>query len=160
MPDKDASDGAHNTGVNAAITATNSTIFHFSIPRDFASSSQQLCALQFRLPFCSELPAGYPCFNFTGSEQELSSNSGAIFSQFSAGEELPSWNNTALKQIYPGDKNVLGTFDCGASTYGSGNRDVAWLASSVRNFGLQFKQAGVGSSEFKDGVGAFIVACS
>ncbi|KAK9413111.1 hypothetical protein SUNI508_12096 [Seiridium unicorne] len=158
-PDKDATDGTHDTGVNASVTSTDSTIFHYAIPKDFANSTKQLCALEFRLPICSNLPSGYPCFKFTGSEQESLSNSGMVFSQFGDDDELPGWNSTSLQQIYPGDKKVLGTFPCGAPKYGSGTRAVAWSASSVRDFGLEFEQAGVGPSKFKDGVGAFIVQC-
>lgn len=162
FPAKDASAGTQDTGAIASITAENSTVFHFSIPKDFASSGSKLCALQFRLPFCSALPADYPCFIFTGLEQESVSNSGMIFSRFgddnNNNNKLPSWNDTALQQVSPGDKNVLGTFACGDSALDS--QDIAWLASSVRNFGLQFEQAGTGPSEFKDGVGAFIVQCS
>ncbi|ETS81656.1 hypothetical protein PFICI_06658 [Pestalotiopsis fici W106-1] len=149
-----------DTGVNASITTNDSTVFKFSIPSNFAGSSQQLCALQFRLPFCSELAEGYPCFQFTGSEQELSSNSGMTFAPYGESNELSSWNETALQQVYPGDQLVLGTFECGFPENNSGSRDISWLASSVRSFGLQFEQAGVGSSKFKDGVGAFIVQCS
>lgn len=147
---------AKNTGTNASITKTDSTVFHFSIPSNFTNSDHQLCALQFRLPFCSELAEGYPCFQFTGSEQEMSSNSGMTFALSGKSDDLPSWNDTALQQVYPGDSLTLGTFDCGSKE----SDEISWLASSVRSFGLQFEQAGVGSSKFKDGIGAFIVQCS
>lgn len=159
-PNQDADDGLLDTGVNATITSIDSTVFNFSIPRNFTLGGSKLCALEFRLPYCGDLPDGYPCFQFTGSEQELLSNSGMLFSVLGGEDALPSWNDTVLQQVIPGDKKVLGTFECGASTYGNGTQDVAWLASSVRDFGLQYQQAGTGSSEFDDGVGAFIVQCS
>lgn len=80
------------------------------------------------------------------------------FAPYGKSNDLSSWNGTALQQVYPGDNLVLGTFDCGSPANIS--RDISWIASSVRSFGLQFEQAGVGSSKFKDGVGAFIVQCS
>jgi hypothetical protein len=156
-----AQDGIHDTSSNASITPTNSTIFQYSIPQSFITSSNQLCALQFRMPFCSSLPTGYPCFSFSGSEQESLSNSGMIFTSIDDDEDM-TWDNTKLHQVYPGNNVVLGIFECGSavSSYG-GERQLSWIASSVRNFGLEFMQAGIGpGAQFSDGVGAWIVPCS
>ncbi|KAG4217176.1 hypothetical protein PC116_g34343, partial [Phytophthora cactorum] len=39
-------------------------------------------------------------------------------------------------------------------------RKMSWHVSSVRDFALEFLQAGVGqSAQFQDGVGAWIVPC-
>ncbi|KAI1850538.1 hypothetical protein JX266_003820 [Neoarthrinium moseri] len=160
FPQDNAPDGIHDTSLDASITPVNSTIFQYTIPRSFATKSTQLCALQFRLPFCSDLPSGYPCFHFSGSEQETLSNSGMVFSLVSD-DGRTTWNNSALHQVHPGDKKVFGTFECGTASAGYGERKITWLASSVRNFALEFQQAGVGSSpEFVDGVGAWVVQCS
>ncbi|KAK8042234.1 hypothetical protein PG993_006757 [Apiospora rasikravindrae] len=154
-------DGISDTSANASITPTDNTIFQYRIPSSFVPAAGKLCALQFRLPFCSTLPSGYPCFDFSGSEQELLSNSGMVFS-LTDGAGSISWNNSALQQVYPGEKPIFGTFNCNAlpAEYG-GDRKISWLASSVNQFALSFLQAGVGSaSEYADGVGAWIVACS
>ncbi|KAI0134375.1 hypothetical protein BJ170DRAFT_196154 [Xylariales sp. AK1849] len=159
-PEASAPDGVHDTTANASITPTNSTLFEYSIPQSFVTNSSQLCALQFRLPYCSTLPKGYPCFHFSGSEQERSSDSGMIFSSVEDSGGL-IWDNTALHQVYPGDTTVIGTFKCGRNVTAYGARKMSWIASSVRNFALEFMQAGVGSeAEFMDGVGAWIVPCS
>ncbi|KAK8114189.1 GPI anchored cell wall protein [Apiospora kogelbergensis] len=154
-------DGVSDTSANASITPTNSTMFQYRIPNSFVHGAGKLCALQFRLPFCSMLPSGYPCFSFSGSEQELLSNSGMVFSLVDGVGDI-SWNNSALQQVYPGTTPIFGTFDCNAlpAKYG-GDRKISWLASSVNQFSLSFLQAGVGSgSQYDDGVGAWIVACS
>ncbi|KAK6842492.1 hypothetical protein PG987_003352 [Apiospora arundinis] len=154
-------EGISDTSANASITPTNSTLFQYRIPSSFVPTAGKLCALQFRLPFCSTLPSGYPCFSFSGSEQEVLANSGMIFSLVE-GSGAISWNNSALQQVYPGTTPIFGTFDCGAlpTKYG-GERNISWLASSVNQFALSFLQAGVGSgAQYEDGVGAWIVACS
>ncbi|KAK7922974.1 hypothetical protein PG985_007045 [Apiospora marii] len=154
-------DGISDTSANASITPTNSTMFQYKIPSSFVPAVGKMCALQFRLPICSTLPAGYPCFDFSGSEQEMLSGSGMVFS-LTDGAGTISWNNSALQQVYPGTTPIFGTFDCNGlpADYG-GDRKISWLASSVNQFSLSFLQAGVGSaSQYKDGVGAWIVACS
>lgn len=154
-------DGIADTSANASITPTNSTIFQYKIPGSFIPAVSKMCALQFRLPICSTLPAGYPCFDFSGSEQEMLSGSGMVFS-LTDGAGTISWNNSALQQVYPGTTPVFGTFDCNGLPAGyGGDRKISWLASSVNQFSLSFLQAGVGSaSQYKDGVGAWIVVCS
>ncbi|KAK8048765.1 hypothetical protein PG994_010495 [Apiospora phragmitis] len=154
-------DGISDTSANVSITPTKSTMLTYRIPSSFAPTAGKLCALQFRLPFCSTLPSGYPCFDFSGSEQELLSNSGMVFSLTDGAGSIP-WNSSALQQVYPGTTPIFGTFDCNAlpAEYG-GDRKVSWLASSVNQFSLSFMQAGVGSgSQYADGVGAWIVSCS
>ncbi|KAK7952255.1 uncharacterized protein PG986_007983 [Apiospora aurea] len=146
-------DGISDTSANASITPTDNTIFQYRIPSSFVPAAGRLCALQFRLPFCSTLPPGYPCFNFSGSEQELLSNSGMVISVTDGAGSIP-WNNSALQQVYPGETPIFGTFDCHALPveYG-GDRKISWLASSVNQFALSFLQAGVGSaSEYADGI--------
>jgi hypothetical protein len=155
-----APDGIHDTAANASITSVNSTVFQYSIPRTFVNNTKQLCALEFRMPFCTDLPSGYPCFSFSGSEQEQLSNSGMVWSLLNNTRSM-EWDSAALKQVFPGDKVVFGTFECGTETARDGARVISWLVSSVKNFGLIFQQAGVGESpKYQDGVGAWIVPCS
>ncbi|KAI1778110.1 hypothetical protein F4818DRAFT_404938 [Hypoxylon cercidicola] len=140
-----------NTTAMASITPTNTTVFYFDIPRRLAASSST-CALEFRMPACEDLPSDYPCYLFSGLEQEFLQNSGMTFSRNGA---LPGWNDTELHQVMPGETNIIGTFECNQMAGPHG-----WRASSVRNFVLEFVQAGVGpNAKFKDGVGAFVVEC-
>ncbi|ORY59504.1 uncharacterized protein BCR38DRAFT_412519 [Pseudomassariella vexata] len=160
-PEQGAPDGLHATSPNVSITPTDSTIFEYSVPKTFATKGQQLCGLQFRLPFCSTLEPGYPCFSFSGSEQEMGSNSGMNLALLED-DGFMSWNDTELHQVYPGEMVTFGTFECGTDvTSGAGDRKISWLVGSVRNFGLKFMQAGIcPDAQFKDGVGAWIVQCS
>lgn len=159
-PDETGTSGIQDTSDNASVTPLNSTIFQFSVPQSFATSDQQLCALQFRMPFCSDLPAGYPCFSFSGTEQEVGADSGMIWSLLDDSGNM-EWDSNALKQIFPGDNVVFGTFECGTASAADSDRKISWLASSVKDFALLFQQAGVGESpKFEDGVGVWVVPCS
>lgn len=152
-----SADGHQDTSPYATIDPNHSTLFEYTIPEAFFSPSTQQCALQFRLPFCDELPSGYPCFTFSGSEQELLSNSGMVFDLIQ-NAEIPTWNDTAVDQIYPGDRTIFGTFECG-SEFPYGSRTLSWLVSSASEFVLDFMQGGM-DPKFPDGVGAWIVPCS
>lgn len=161
--DKSAPDGPGDSSAEAHITIHNNTVLEYAIPDSFFSSLSDtiapLCALQFRMPICSQLPEGYPCYNFSGLEQEVLSNSGMNFELIS-GDGQADWNGTALHQVFPGKDTIIGTFECGRPKGSYGLRSMTWLASSVRNFGLEFLHAGVGNgSQFSDGIGAWIVPC-
>ncbi|KAJ9156060.1 hypothetical protein NKR23_g1511 [Pleurostoma richardsiae] len=146
----------------AHITSTRSTVFGFSLPPDFppasSASASRTCALQFRMPYCSELPAGYPCYQFSGMEQEVLSNSGMYYRRVLNSGETTTYEDIGLVQAFPGNNITIATFDCGpGSPTSQGN--LMWLADSVKNFQLEFLQGG-GPSGYEGGVGAFIVACS
>lgn len=165
--DPEASGIIRDSFSEVSISPKNSTIFEYSIPQSFIPANAsldgepQLCALQFRMPVCTELPKGYPCYDFSGLEQEILSDSGINFT-LTVDDGMAVWDNTALHQVFPGEDSIIGTFECGrpAGSYGSSRR-ISWQASSVRNFSLEFLQAGVGDHpEFHDGIGAWIVPCS
>ncbi|KAI1462650.1 hypothetical protein F4805DRAFT_452475 [Annulohypoxylon moriforme] len=145
-------------GANAKITPIDSTIFDYTIPKDFlskGSSKSSLCALQFRMPVCTSLPKGYPCYSFSGLEQEYLSDSGMAFHLEADDGNVP-WNSTEVHQVFPGDNTTIGVFECGQKD----DRKMSWHVSSVREFALEFLQAGVGEdAEFQDGIGAWIVPC-
>ncbi|KAI0885450.1 uncharacterized protein GGS22DRAFT_129363 [Annulohypoxylon maeteangense] len=150
--------GNSSTSAEAKITPINSTIFDYTIPKDFLSktdSKSSLCALQFRMPVCTSLPKGYPCYSFSGLEQEYLSDSGMAF-HLESDDGNASWNSTEVHQVFPGDNTIIGTFECGEKA----DRKMSWHVSSVREFALEFLQAGVGeNAEFQDGIGAWIVPC-
>ncbi|KAI1363077.1 hypothetical protein F5Y08DRAFT_310436 [Xylaria arbuscula] len=168
-PDKSAPGGIKDSVAEASITPHNSTVFLYSIPRSFLppiedNTKPPLCALQFRMPVCTELAKGYPCYRFSGLEQEVLANSGMTFDLI-LDDGHAAWNGTALQQVFPGENTVLGTFECGnpKGSYDKGSyedRKMGWNVSSVREFGLEFLQAGVGDdAKFQDGIGAWIVPC-
>ncbi|KAI1814184.1 hypothetical protein GGS20DRAFT_431556 [Poronia punctata] len=161
--DKSVEDGVRDSHGEASITSDNSTVFSFSIPTSFPpqlpSGEPPLCALQFRMPVCSELPKGYPCYHFSGLEQEFLSNSGMNFDLI-LDDGQAAWNKTELHQVSPGKSTIVGVFECGAPKGAYEARKMSWNVSSVRNFGLEFLQAGVGNdTEYQDGVGVWIVHC-
>ncbi|KAI0842561.1 hypothetical protein F5Y06DRAFT_257936 [Hypoxylon sp. FL0890] len=153
--------GVNNTIGEAVISSGSSTTFEYAIPRNFLAADaakSSLCALQFRMPVCTSLPKGYPCYSFSGLEQEILSNSGMAF-DLTADDGGAAWNGTELHQVFPGENTTIGTFDCGQAG-GYGGRKMSWKVSSVRNFALEFVQAGVGQdAKFQDGIGAWIVPC-
>ncbi|KAI0377282.1 hypothetical protein F5Y04DRAFT_264677 [Hypomontagnella monticulosa] len=157
--------GSNTTSTEAAITPVNSTIFEYTISNAFLSDSvaanTSLCALQFRMPVCTSLPDGYPCYSFSGLEQEVLANSGMTF-HLMTDDGNTHWNQTELHQVFPGENSIVGTFECGgaAPPYGGAPRRIGWQVSSVRDFALEFLQAGIGrDAKFQDGIGAWIVPC-
>ncbi|KAI1501904.1 hypothetical protein F5X99DRAFT_427954 [Biscogniauxia marginata] len=164
-PDPSSPDGIKDTSGEASISPVNSTILQYAIPNTFspprADIKASLCALQFRMPVCTTLPDGYPCYTFSGLEQEVLSNSGMTFN-LTLDDADATWDGAALHQVFPGENTILGTFECGSDGKGGhGGRKMQWLVSSVRDFSLEFFHAGVGESpEFDDGIGAWIVPCS
>ncbi|RYO74980.1 hypothetical protein DL766_009097 [Monosporascus sp. MC13-8B] len=165
-PDPEAPGGIHDSSSEVAISPKNITIFEYSIPPSFLplhtsnSGLPPLCALEFRMPVCADLPKGYPCYHFSGLEQEILANSGINF-VLRTGDDMATWDDTELHQVFPGENSIIGAFECAklAGSYG-GNREISWEASSVRNFSLEFLHAGVGNSpEFQNGIGAWIVPC-
>ncbi|KAI3322403.1 hypothetical protein HD806DRAFT_536240 [Xylariaceae sp. AK1471] len=162
-PDKSVPDGIRDTSAEASITPHNSTVLLYTIPNSFllpiSDANVPLCALQFRMPVCTELPKGYPCYSFSGLEQEFLANSGMNFDLI-LDDGQATWNGTALHQVMPGENTILGTFECGRPKGSYGARKMSWHVSSVRNFSLEFLHAGVGNgTEFQDGIGAWIVPC-
>ncbi|KAI1199679.1 hypothetical protein F5X97DRAFT_115199 [Nemania serpens] len=162
-PDKSAPDGMIDSSAEASITSSNSTIFLYSIPKSFlpptSDAKVSVCALQFRMPVCTELPKGYPCYSFSGLEQEFLANSGMNFNLI-LDDGQAAWNGTTLHQVVPGENLTLGTFECGTPRGSYGARKMSWHVSSVRNFSLEFLHAGVGiDPQFQNGVGAWIVPC-
>ena len=176
-PDTKAPDGIRDSAAEVSISADNSTIFQYSIPASFvpanessgASGAQRrLCALQFRMPFCSDLPKGYPCYHFSGLEQEMLADSGmnfALATDDDDGAATVAWDDKKLHKITPGEDIIVGTFECGALPSNDtpnvdGGRKIVWRATSVRDFSLEFLQAGIGDRpRFQDGIGAWIVPC-
>jgi len=161
--DESAPDGIKDSHGEASITYLNSTIFSYFIPNSFmpemSNRSAPLCALQFRMPTCTQLPDGYPCYSFSGLEQEYLSHSGMNFDLILDDGQAP-WNKTELHQVTPTENSILGTFECGRLEGSYGGRKMSWNVSSVHNFGLEFLQAGVGNgTKFQDGIGAWIVPC-
>ncbi|KAI1177161.1 hypothetical protein F4777DRAFT_217426 [Nemania sp. FL0916] len=162
-PDKSAPDGIKDSSAVASINSTNSTVFLYSVPSSFlpliSDAKMPTCALQFRMPVCKDLPKGYPCYNFSGLEQEYLANSGMSFDLI-LDDGQAGWNGTTLHQVVPGENTVLGTFECGAPKGSYGARNMSWRVSSVHNFSLEFLHAGVGKdAKFQDGIGAWIVPC-
>ncbi|RYP43388.1 hypothetical protein DL770_011693 [Monosporascus sp. CRB-9-2] len=165
-PDPEAPGGIHDSSSEVSISPRNVTIFEYSIPPSFLplntsnSGFPPLCALEFRMPVCTDLPNGYPCYDFSGLEQEIVANSGINF-VLRTDDDMATWDDTELHQVFPGENSIIGTFECAklAGSYG-GNRGISWEARSVRNFSLEFLHAGVGDSpEFQNGIGAWIVPC-
>lgn len=166
-PDAKAPGGIRDSLSDVAISDQNSTIFEYVIPPSFLPANASrgggappLCALQFRMPVCMSLPKGYPCYEFSGMEQEVLSNSGMNFA-VTLGEGLEGWDNDALHQVFPGESHIIGTFECGKVASSTEERNINWEATSVRDFLLEFLHAGVGDdAEFQDGIGAWVVHCS
>ncbi|RYP72882.1 hypothetical protein DL771_003920 [Monosporascus sp. 5C6A] len=165
-PDPEAPGGIHDSSSEVSISPQNITIFEYSIPPSFLplnannSGLAPLCALEFRMPVCTDLPKGYPCYDFSGLEQEILANSGINF-VLRKDDDMTTWDDTELHQVFPGENSIIGTFECAKlpGSYG-GNRGISWEASSVRNFSLEFLHAGVGNNpEFQNGIGAWIVPC-
>ncbi|KAI1636994.1 hypothetical protein F4809DRAFT_606518 [Biscogniauxia mediterranea] len=164
-PDPSSPDGIKDTSGEASISSANSTILQYVIPRAFLPPREDIkapiCALQFRMPVCTSLPEGYPCYMFSGLEQEILSNSGMTFN-LTLDDNDATWDGANVHQVFPGENTILGTFECGSNGKdGFGGRKMQWLVSSVRDFSLEFFHAGVGESpQFEDGIGAWIVPCS
>ncbi|KAI1806757.1 hypothetical protein F4811DRAFT_509094 [Daldinia bambusicola] len=155
--------GSNDTSAEVIISRNYSTVFDYAIPSTFpptnSTSESSLCALQFRMPVCSSLPKGYPCYSFSGLEQEVLANSGMTF-HLVGDDGNATWNSTELHQVFPGENTIIGTFECGRVAGHNESRKMSWHVSSVRDFALEFLQAGVGpSAQFQDGVGAWIVPC-
>lgn len=147
----------------ADIDPQRSTVFQFVMsglmPAHFANrSSSGTCGLQFRLPVCTQLPEGYPCYHFSGMEQEVLQQSGMRFGLVDNSTHLKSWSTLPLVQVWPGENTLVGTFDCGETLGPDGEEQaLRWMAESVNGFALQFLQGG--SGQYKDGVGLWIVSC-
>ncbi|KAL7623173.1 hypothetical protein AAE478_006854 [Parahypoxylon ruwenzoriense] len=159
--------GSHNdsNGASAAvaISSSKSTVFEYSIPHTFLlrepAAKPSLCALQFRMPVCTSLPKDYPCYSFSGLEQEILSNSGMTFNLVTD-DGHAAWNSTELHQVFPGENTIISTFECGEAAGSYGSRKMSWQVDSVRDFSLEFLHAGIGrDAEFQDGIGAWIVPC-
>ncbi|KAI5926930.1 hypothetical protein F4810DRAFT_417250 [Camillea tinctor] len=164
--DPSSPDGIKDTMGEVSISSTNSTIMQYVIPNEFLRPRKRdvgasQCALQFRMPVCTSLQEGYPCYLFSGLEQEMLSNSGMTFN-LTLDNDDSTWDGAALHQVFPGENTILGTFECGSDrSDGFGGRKMQWLVSSVRDFNLEFLHAGVGDNpQFTDGIGAWIVPCS
>ncbi|OTB12353.1 hypothetical protein K445DRAFT_185584 [Daldinia sp. EC12] len=154
---------SNETSAEVIISRNYSAVFDYAIPDTFpptnSTGESSLCALQFRMPVCTSLPKGYPCYSFSGLEQEVLANSGMTFHLVDDDGNAP-WNNTELHQVFPGENTIIGTFECGQVPGYGESRKMSWHVSSVRDFALEFLQAGVGkSAQFQDGVGAWIVPC-
>ncbi|KAI0144114.1 hypothetical protein F4776DRAFT_460640 [Hypoxylon sp. NC0597] len=153
--------GVNHTSAEVVISSGSTTTFHYMIPENFLpadTAEPALCALQFRMPVCTSLPEGYPCYVFSGMEQEVLADSGMAF-DLTRDDGNAAWNGTELHQVFPGENTTIGTFECGLAGGYSG-RKMSWNVSSVRNFAIEFIQAGVGrNAKFQDGVGAWIVPC-
>ena len=92
------------------------------------------------MPVCSELPEGYPCYSFSGLEQEVLANSGMTF-HLMADDGNAVWNSTAVHQVFPGENTTIGTFECGQSV-GDGARKMSWHQMSMKSLSqlLTWKQ--------------------
>lgn len=150
---------------NVSISSTESTFFEFQIPPTFLaksgkhSSQDRLCALQFRLPVCADLPKKYPCFEWSGMEQQYTSKSGMEWRKFFDTIEDKSWLNDEFVQVTPGAPVTVSLFKCGVDQTLE-PRTIGWEAKGVNGWSIYFAQAGIGrQARWRDGVGAFIVAC-
>ncbi|KAI0141693.1 hypothetical protein GGR57DRAFT_401983 [Xylariaceae sp. FL1272] len=163
------------------ITPRNYSEFAFSLSREFVEPHQTYnqsanqsaespdrqrtrCALEFRMPTCSQLPPGYPCYHFSGIEQEFLSNSGMNINlqlrMSFDGPDGSDWDNSTLHQVFPGDTTVIGTFDCTIAP--EANDSVGYIqfeVFSVRGFSLSFEQAGSHNYNFTDGIGMWVRRC-
>lgn len=146
----------------ADINPAQSTIFRFAVPHSFSANQSRpaLCALQFRLPICSQLPEGYPCYTFSGMEQEVVQHSGLRFDFVQDSPQPNGWATSPLVQLWPGEDTLVGTFECRDILKPNGEDQVlSWLAQSVNGFFIHFLQAG-GPGAYGDGVGLWMVACA
>ncbi|KAM0333300.1 hypothetical protein ACHAQA_001961 [Verticillium albo-atrum] len=159
-----------------SINGENSTIFEFEMPplwvnhpRDAAT---RRCAVQFRVPVCSELPAGYPCFVWSGAEQQDSASSGMEWFHVYTRDDVDPISRGAsigpvdwapwdsLYQLKSEEAITVGTFECGVDRGAAVTRTISFLAKSVNGWTLSFAQAGMGAqSQWEDGVGAYVAAC-
>lgn len=146
----------------ADIDTKFSTVFQFTLTDPFhtpISNWSGMCGLQFRLPVCTQLPREYPCYQFSGMEQEAIQKSGMRFSLIEGSAHPSTWRTLPLIQVWPGESTLVGTFECGEAAHGPGGvkMELSWLAESINGFALHFLQAG--AREYRDGVGLFVVAC-
>jgi hypothetical protein len=153
------------TSPNLSITADTSALLDYAIPATFAPQSR-LCALQFRMPFCTELAPGYPCYGYSwsGTEWEQYSTGGVQLALKGDDEVRGSmnWSYTAIHQMWPGEQVNWETFECRSLQGRASGRDrkVRWLATSAHQFRIEYTQAGVGPNpQWLDGVGLWIVPC-
>ncbi|CRK43533.1 hypothetical protein BN1723_005709 [Verticillium longisporum] len=160
----------------ASINDENSTIFEFEMaplwvnhPRD---ATTRRCAVEFRFPACSNMPEGYPCAVWSGSEQQDSAGAGmewyhvytrddpaASSLETSAGPvDWAPWDD--FYQFGSEDAITVGTFECGVDRSGGIIRTISFLVESVNGWSLSFAQAGMGTqSQWPLGVGAYVTAC-
>lgn len=142
----------------AAISPTQSTAYQFQVPNDWSGSTSSKRAVYLRLPFCTQLPSGYPCYNFSGMEQEYVSNSGMVFFQIQNAPMLMNWKAQSLVQVTPGQDTLVGTFDCnGGGDTESDGRQLSWLVRSQNRFLLQYLQPD--ENRHVDNMGLWVVAC-
>lgn len=154
------------------------TLFEYTLDpwvlRHHADGAPRMCALFFRLPVCTDLPEGYPCFAWTGLEQQVLGDGGMRFQlvyDSHAGRVPPpggskkEWEATDLVQVFPGDGSdewIAGMFPCLVDRDRAVTRNVSFVATATEGWGLGFAQGGVGAQRDVDtrlGVGAFVVGC-
>ncbi|RKU45693.1 hypothetical protein DL546_006610 [Coniochaeta pulveracea] len=139
----------------AAISPTQASAFQFHIPGDWRGVGK--CALWFRLPYCTELPPGFPCYNFSGLEQEYVGHGGMLFTQIQDVPPSMNWRQQSLVQVTPGFSTLVGTFDCSAAADDGGGKLLYWLVQSQNHFLLQYMQPD--QNRHVDNIGLWIVAC-
>ncbi|KAJ2900989.1 hypothetical protein MKZ38_002173 [Zalerion maritima] len=141
------------------ISPTRQTYYMFNLPEHWAPEDTELCAVQFRFPFCSDLPKDYPCFKWTGLEHDTLAEAGMHweFMATTADETTPEWkHSSSLFQLTAAEVNkTVGLIEC---SHDDMDRTDEYLVNSVNQFGIHYLQAGP-ESGFRDGVGAFMVPC-
>jgi hypothetical protein len=139
----------------AAISPTQTSAFQFHIPGNWRGLPK--CAVYFRLPYCSELPDGFPCYNFSGLEQEYVNNAGMVFVQIQDVPPFMNWRQQSLVQVAPGYSTLVGTFDCSAGAAEGDDQSLYWLVKSQNHFLLQYIQPD--QNKHADNMGLWVVAC-
>lgn len=153
-----------NTAGNGTITDTEGTLFEFTMePGDFLHHSDgapRLCAVQFSLPYCTTLPKGYPCFHWSGLQQQELAEAGMQFWHVYDSHTDIYWDPVPLVQVTPGKPVFGGTFDCKVDMDRTTERNVSFVATGVNDWSLEFAQGGVGDqADMPWGVGAYVVGC-
>ncbi|KAF7560883.1 hypothetical protein G7046_g3255 [Stylonectria norvegica] len=145
----------------ALISENTSTTFYFNLPLDLFSSTgpNSTCGLFFDLPFCSDLPKGYPCFEWSGMAHQAQANSSMAWELVSNAGKHSHWTPGPLIKLVPGERVLAATFDCSQHTSQERIRKIKFRARGLRKWSLRFLQAGVGN-DWQDGVGAFIYSCA
>lgn len=90
---------------------------------------------------------------------ESLSSSAMAWELVSKAEESTDWIGEPIVGPVPGDRVLIGTFDCTGSTLERPVRYMSFQATGVSGWSLKYNQAGVGNN-WQDGVGVFVHLCA